>query len=373
MNTLRTLNHRFFRLRPRALGGALVATGAVLLGGGLTVGGPGASIGAGIVAVHADSNHGDFWVQDGNSDPKAEEPHLDCDTTNDPNITLWGTQINGTTGTFEIDLISPSGSGVAYNGTWRYNLTGTDPQAIASIKKSDLVAGAVVLGATANSKLHFKISLPIFPNKHKTFWMGCDGSSTTSSSSSTTTDTTSQTTTLSSTTTTDSTTTSTTTTDPTTTSTTTDPTTTSTTTDNSTTSSGSTQTTTSAGSTTSTTTDHTTTSSTTDHGTTSSSTTTDHGTTSSSTTTDPATTTGDVGGTGAGNPPGTGAGTTTTSSTAGAPATSTAAGQQPVVVHQLSVPEAGADIPFVPGFLLLLAGGGLLAADVRRGRRARQQ
>jgi hypothetical protein len=40
-------------------------------------------------------------------------------------------------------------------------------------------------------------------------------------------------------------------------------------------------------------------------------------------------------------------------------------------VQQLSIPEAGADVPFVPGFLLLLAGGGLLAADVRRARRER--
>jgi hypothetical protein len=66
-------------------------------------------------------------------------------------------------------------------------------------------------------------------------------------------------------------------------------------------------------------------------------------------------------------------------STTSAPATSTGTSQgnaaAPIAAtvpeHQLSAPEAGADIPFVPGFLLLLAGGGLLAADARRARRER--
>jgi hypothetical protein len=344
VNTLRTLNHRFFGLRPRALGSALVATGALLLGGGLALGGPGAGISGGVVAVHADSNHGDFWVQNSNSDPKAEDPHLDC--TED--ITLWGSDINGTTGTFEIDLISPSGSGVAVNGNWAYDLAGTDPQQLATIKESDLVAGAVNAGATADSSLHFKISLPIFPNKHKTFWIDCGTSTTTSS---TTTDTSSQTTTSSSTTT--------------------------STTDSSSTTTDSSTATSDPTTTSSSTTDHSTTQTSTDSSTTSS--TTEHTTTSSSTNTS----TGGVGGVGSttsssttsssngGTPPGTGA---TTTSTAGAP-TSTGS-HDPIAAsvpeHQLSVPESGANVPFVPGFLLLLAGGGLLAADVRRGRRQAQ-
>ncbi|TMD95547.1 MAG: hypothetical protein E6I76_10070, partial [Chloroflexi bacterium] len=159
MNILRTLNHRFLRLRLRALGSALLACGALLLGGSLAVGGPGAAI----VAVHADSNHGDFWVQNAGTDPKAEDPHLDC-----ADITLWGSDINGTTGTFEIDLIDPSGSGVAYNGNWTYDADTAGTQSVATITIKDLKAG-LPQGVDPNSKLHFKISLPIFPNKHKTF------------------------------------------------------------------------------------------------------------------------------------------------------------------------------------------------------------
>lgn len=308
----RTLNHRFFRLRPRPLGGTLMLTGTALLGASVVI-----SSGSGIagVTIARAANTGTVKVQNaGGTASNDNEPHLSCDA----DIQLWGSDFGSTSGAFTVDLQSPSGSGTAYNGSFIYSATGTDPQLIATVPEADLFAGAVLAGdasaGTSGSSTHFKVSSSNDTFKSKVFWVDCSPASTpTSTPDPTATPTPTPTPTATPT-----------------------PTPTATPTPDST--ATPTPTPTATPTTTSTTTDN-----------------------------------GGVEGTGGtqsttGTPPNSGATTTTTTS---APVSTTGSTSQPagtavVPVQALSVPEAGADVPFLSGLLLLLAGGGVLLAERRR-------
>lgn len=348
IDLLRHLDPRRLGTRTHALGGTLIVIGGTMLAGGALFSAPAAGLATGgVVVASAADNNGDFWVQNVGNPANHEDPTLDC-----ADIDLWGSDIAVDSSTYEVDLYPPSGSAEVYSSTWTYDPTKSDPQVLAVIPVSKLMG-------TATSDLHFKIDLPVYPSKHKTFWVDCSSSSTTTSTSTSTTTTTSTTSSSQSTSTQDTDTSS---------------------TDSSTSSdSNSSSSSSSDSSSNSNSSSSSTTSTASDPSTTSSSSTSSVAATSqtqsqSSTTSSSSTSShgNGVGGTGAGTPPPTGNGTTTTSSPPSpAPTTSTGTSNLPSAAAvfpevALSVPSAGADVPFLPGFLLILAGGALLACRPRR-------
>ncbi|MEA2647024.1 MAG: hypothetical protein QOE92_2107 [Chloroflexota bacterium] len=137
-------------------------------------------------APKGDNNKGDVWTDNVGQPPgpgHEQDPHLAC-----ADINLWGDKMADPAGTFTIDGWSPSGSGSgnqAWPGTattqgtaaWTYNQATGGSQVIAVINVQQLVANATANGDAAVNKqgLHFKVQLSQDPQKHKTFWVNCEG------------------------------------------------------------------------------------------------------------------------------------------------------------------------------------------------------
>lgn len=361
----------------------------------------------GMSVVLADSSGAVFVDNAGSATPNGNgtDPHLDC-----ADVAVYGSGLSLSSSSLEIDGLAPTGSGEAvYTAPWTYALAGSDPQVIATVAVSTLVADAENAGDTAQAKhgFHFKLELSQDASKSVTFWVDCPGSTGGSTGGGTTTTTSSSTTSSDSSSDSSSQTSSSTSTDSSSSS--------SSASSSSTSSDTSTQQSTGAG--TSTTTDSTTSSSaagstSSDSSSSDSSTTTDASTlaqistaSSSSSSSDPASagssgagvtgvsgqsnggpTIGSTGGSGSGGssttsngPSNQGAGATTTTTTAGATGTTTSIdpgdpGSTPILPNAASIPTpmTGADIPFGLGLLLIIGGGSSIAISERLRRRRGQ-
>ena len=175
------------------LAGVAVATGGLALMGFGTIGSPLASGGTAAAAPAAggNNNKGDVFV-DNVGNPccpgHEQDPHLTC-----TNINLWGDGMADPTGNYVIDGWPPSGSmeqdyPTTGQGTWTYNQTQGGTQVIDVINVTTLINNAIANGDTpqANQGYHFKLQLVQAPQKHKTFWVDCAATTTTSSTTSST-------------------------------------------------------------------------------------------------------------------------------------------------------------------------------------------
>ena len=176
------------------------ATGAGVLCLALSL--PMAVLAAGQVAPASNSsgsgnpNHEDVWVDNVGQPPgpgHEMDPHLACQ-----DINLWGTTMADASGQFTIDGWPPSGSGSgdlnhpgyqenqAWPGTksnpsmatWNYNQSQGGDQVMAVINVKTLIADAIANGdSPVNGQgFHFKLQFLQDPQKHKTFWVNCPGS-----------------------------------------------------------------------------------------------------------------------------------------------------------------------------------------------------
>ena len=176
------------------------ATGAGVLCLALSL--PMAVLAAGQVAPASNSsgsgnpNHEDVWVDNVGQPPgpgHEMDPHLACQ-----DINLWGTTMADASGQFTIDGWPPSGSGSgdlnhpgyqenqAWPGTksnpsmatWNYNQSQGGYQVMAVINVKTLIADAIANGdSPVNGQgFHFKLQFLQDPQKHKTFWVNCPGS-----------------------------------------------------------------------------------------------------------------------------------------------------------------------------------------------------
>ena len=166
-------------------------------------------------ASSGNNNAGDVWVDNVGQPPgpgHEMDPHLAC-----ANIILWGSDLADTSGTFTIDGWPPSGSGAgnqAWPGTkaspgsahWSYTLgknggtediltndgfsvpgpPGQHPPQPWAIDVGKLVANAQANGDAPINKqgFHFKLQFSQDPQKHKTFWVNCPGTTTSTSTTS---------------------------------------------------------------------------------------------------------------------------------------------------------------------------------------------
>ena len=129
-----------------------------------------------LAASGGDTNRGDVWVDTVGAPPgpgHEMDPHLPC-----ADINLWGDKLADPSGTYTIDSWPPSGSQTqAYSSSWSYS--GSGDQVISVIDVQTLIANAQAAGAAPVNKngFHFKLEFSQDPQKHKTFWVACTGSS----------------------------------------------------------------------------------------------------------------------------------------------------------------------------------------------------
>src|SRR5579864_681442 len=132
-------------------------------------------------AAGGNNNKGDVWVDNVGQPPgpgHEMDPHLDC-----ADINLWGAGLADPSGTYTIDGWPPSGSMTqAYPktglGAWVYDTAAGGDQIIDVINVKILIADAIANGDAPVNKqgFHFKLQLSQDPQKHKTFWVKCPGS-----------------------------------------------------------------------------------------------------------------------------------------------------------------------------------------------------
>jgi hypothetical protein len=151
---------------------ACLAAGALATAAGVLVTSTGAS-----AAQGGGPNKGDVWLDNVGqpSGPGHEhDPHLACQ-----DINLWGDKMAINHDKYTIDGWSPSGSKEqVYQGFWVYNRHDGGPQVLDVIDVTKLVDNATAAGdAPVNAQgLHFKLQFVQLPQKHKTFWVDCAGS-----------------------------------------------------------------------------------------------------------------------------------------------------------------------------------------------------
>jgi plastocyanin len=127
-------------------------------------------------------NAGDTWVDNVGqpAGPGHEmDPHLAC-----TDINLWGNGMTDSSGSYTIDSWSPSGHHEqVYSGTWNYNTAQGGDQIMDVIHVATLIANAKANGDAPVNKqgFHFKLELSQGPQKTKTFWVNCTGTSTVAS------------------------------------------------------------------------------------------------------------------------------------------------------------------------------------------------
>jgi hypothetical protein len=143
--------------------------GVLVIGGMLLLVVPGAGAASG-------ANSGDVWLDNVKqpAGPGHEmDPHLACQ-----DIDLWGAGLADSSGTFTLDGWSPSGSQeLDYSGAWSYTPAGDRTIAVISVSK--LIAQAEANGDAGTAQgFHFKLEFSQDPQKHKTFWVDCPGSTT---------------------------------------------------------------------------------------------------------------------------------------------------------------------------------------------------
>lgn len=144
------------------------------IGAFLTSGLVALSLSATALAGSGGPNAGDVWVDNVGqlAGPGHEmDPHLACDSIN-----LWGSGLTDASGDFTVDGWAPSGSqDQDYSGTWSYS---SPALPIAVIDVSKLMSQATANGDVPTAQgFHFKLQFTQDPQKHKTFWLDCPGSS----------------------------------------------------------------------------------------------------------------------------------------------------------------------------------------------------
>lgn len=140
--------------------------------------------------VAAQGNKGDVWTDTvGSNDGPEMDPHMPCADFN-----VWGMKLQNSSGPFTIQGWPPSGGGASeidYSANWTYDLTGADPQVIATVPVDTLLANARASGDTAQPQqgFHFKLDVEdprgnsTGDDKYKVFWISCGTTTPTPTSS----------------------------------------------------------------------------------------------------------------------------------------------------------------------------------------------